>query len=121
MYVDDLLEDRIEVEDGTAPVPDGPGLGHRIDRSALDRFAVERPASQPYPPRLTEVAWQGGPVIYYSGNDDQLLNHAREGGMPYFEPDVTTRFVPDDGSDAWQDVYERAVEEPVVEEESLFD
>jgi len=121
MYVDDLLEDRIEVEDGTAPVPDGPGLGHRIDRSALDRFAVERPDSQPYPARLTEVVWQGGPVIYYTGNDDQLLNHAREGGMPYFRPDVTTRFVPDDGSDVWQDVYERALEEPVVEEESVFD
>lgn len=120
MYESDLLDDSIEVEDGTAPVPDGPGLGHRVDRAALERFAVERPDSQPYPERLTEVAWEGGPVIYYAGDDDQLLNHAREGGMPYFRADVTTRFVPDDGSDQWREVHERAVEAPVVEERSLF-
>jgi hypothetical protein len=91
-----------------------------VDRAALDRYAIERPDAQPYPARLTEVAWDGGPVVYYTGNDDQLLNHAREGGMPYFRSDVTTRFVPDDGSDDWQTVYERAVEAPVVEDGSLF-
>jgi L-alanine-DL-glutamate epimerase-like enolase superfamily enzyme len=121
MYAHDLLTESIRVEDGTAPVPDEPGLGHRVDRSALERFAVERPDSQPYPERLTEVAWDGGPVIYYAGDDDQLLNHAREGGMPYFRSDVTTRFVPDDGSDRWRDVYERAVDAPVHEDEPLFD
>jgi galactonate dehydratase len=120
MYAENLLADPIEVKDGTAPIPDGPGLGYCVDRAALDRLGVERPNAQPYPERLTEVAWDGGPATYYAGDDDQLLNHAREGGMPYFRSDVTTRFVPDDGSDRWRDVYERAVEAPVVEDKPLF-
>jgi len=120
LYEHDLLADPIAVEDGLATVPEAPGLGHDVDMDAVESYRVTRPETQPYPLRLIEADWPDGPTIYYSGNDDQLLTHARAGGMPYYEREVSTRTVPDDGSEEWRDLAERAADEPVRAETSRF-
>lgn len=122
LFEHDLLVDPIEVEDGGVSVPDEPGLGYRLDRDALERFRIEKPDSQPSPDRLIEVDWDDGSTIYFAGNDDQLLYYAMDdGNVPYFERDVSTRVVPDDGSDRWSSMHEAAVAEPVVEDRPAFD
>jgi len=79
----------------------------------VESYRVEKPASQPYPLRVTEVDWADGPTVYYSGNDNQLLNHARDGGMPYFERDVSVRTIPDDGSEEWEKLAREVAQQPV--------
>jgi L-alanine-DL-glutamate epimerase-like enolase superfamily enzyme len=123
LYEHDLLTDRIQVDDGYATVPEDPGLGYDVDTDVLDEFRVEKPDHRPNPPRLIESDWQDGPTIYFAEEEEvnQLLRYAQgEDNVPYFERGVTTRLIPDDGSDTWQTLHEAATDEPVVREESSF-
>ncbi|WP_440772548.1 mandelate racemase/muconate lactonizing enzyme family protein [Natronorubrum sp. DTA28] len=40
-WADHVLEDPLAVEDGSIPVPDGPGLGVTVDETAVERYRVE--------------------------------------------------------------------------------
>lgn len=40
--------------------------------------------------------------------------------MPYFEREVEIRRIPDDGSDRWEALAKRVVDEPVIEASTLF-
>jgi galactonate dehydratase len=104
-----ILTERIEVEDGYATVPDGPGLGYEVDRDALATYEVEKPETEPNPAVLTEVSWPDGKRAYMASNEQ--TGHVTDGEFPFYEPGVSTRTVPDDGSDTWQTVYERALAE----------
>lgn len=139
MFVDQLIEGPISVEDGYAVVPDGPGLGVTVDESQITRYQIEDPESKttskqvideerysefysqmqtesrPSPPRLIESRWPDGTTMYFSGVNDQMLRYAQtEGNMPYFETGVETRLIPDDGSEQWSRLHEQALDEPVV-------
>jgi galactonate dehydratase len=123
LYEHDLLTDSIDVEDGYAAVPDDPGLGYRVDRDALERYAIEKPEARPNPARLIESDWPDGPTIYFAEEEqvNQLLRYANvDGNMPYFERGVTTRLVPDDGSEMWRELHAAATHEPVVRNDSIF-
>ena len=52
--------------------------------------------------------------IANTGRVNFMLDIARAGKMPYFARGVDTRLVPDDGSDAWRERYERARRGPVL-------
>ena len=43
---DDLLHTPFALEDGTLRIPDGPGLGVRVNEDVIARFLVERRESQ---------------------------------------------------------------------------
>lgn len=116
IYENDLLVGPIAVDDGHATVPDGPGLGYEVDATAVANRAVKRPDSRPEPPRLLEVSWPNGRTKYFSGYDGQLMAAAQDGDISFYERGVQTRFVPDDGSDWWRDLHERALDEPIAEE-----
>jgi len=121
LYEHDLLVESIPVEDGTTPVPDAPGLGYEVDRDAIARFRCERPSERPNPPRLVEADWPDGPTVYVAEGDvNFVIRAAMAGSMPYFERGVETRLVPDDGSEAWRTLHDRAVQEPVVEDEPVI-
>jgi L-alanine-DL-glutamate epimerase-like enolase superfamily enzyme len=119
LYEHDLLVDGLDVSGGTAAVPDRPGLGVEVDTDAIEEYACEKPASQPYPRRLVECRWPDGPVLYLVGNDDQVLDAARDGVMPYFERGPTAELRPDDGSEEWEQVYRAALDGPVEREEPI--
>jgi len=120
LYEHDLLETSLPVEDGTTPVPDEPGLGYEVDVDAVERFRCEKPTERPSPPRLIESDWPDGPTLYIAeGEVNFMIHYAMDEGMPYFERGVETRLVPDDGSEAWQNLHDRAAEEPVVEDEPI--
>jgi L-alanine-DL-glutamate epimerase-like enolase superfamily enzyme len=110
LFTHTLLTEPFRVEEGFAQVPDKPGLGYELDKAAVERFRVEKPPARPEPPRLIETVWPDGRKMYVANNGEVnfLLNASREGKTPYFERGVTTRLVPDDGSAAWRDLYEKA-------------
>jgi L-alanine-DL-glutamate epimerase-like enolase superfamily enzyme len=113
-----LLSKPIKVEDGTAAVPESPGLGFEIDEGALRRFRVEPIKSRPEPRRLIEVSWTGGkPLLVASdGEVNFLLRQGNLGTIPYYKPGARARLVPDDGSALWRKLYEGARERPIPSE-----
>ncbi len=116
LYESQLLASPIRVEKGMARVPEGPGLGYELDRDAVERYRVPKPKRRPDPPRLIEVRWPDGRRLYVAntGRVNFMLDIARTGQMPYFERGVTTRLVPDDGSEEWRRLYEQARRKPVL-------
>lgn len=121
LYEHPLLTKPIRVRDGFADVPDEPGLGYEIDRNTVERFRVEKPQTRPEPKRLIETRWPDGRTMYIanSGRVNFMLNQAMRGNMPFFQKGVETRLVPDDGSDRWQELYEKARKGPVFVEDGL--
>ncbi|MFB6219573.1 MAG: enolase C-terminal domain-like protein [Halobacteriaceae archaeon] len=122
LYEEQLLAEPIAVEDGRAEVPDDPGLGYEVDRDAIEEFAVDPPAEPPNPERLIETDWPDGPTVYFADGEatDPLYEYAMAGEMPYFARGVRTRLVPDDGSETWRDLHDRASDSPVEREEPAF-
>lgn len=107
LYETPMLTEPIRVKNGFAQVPDKPGLGYELDRDAVDRYRVSKPKSRPEPARLIETTWPDGRKMYIanSGKVNFMLNQSRKGDTPYFEHGVTTRLVPNDGSDRWKKLY----------------
>jgi L-alanine-DL-glutamate epimerase-like enolase superfamily enzyme len=125
IYVDDLIKQRIEVRQGYARVPEVPGLGIEPDEEAIARYRVEPGFSPPPPRNLYRVSWpSGASVIYPVGKNDIWWNLVGKcgvwddfaaGNQPLFHRGVSLEIVPDDGSAAWTDLWERAKQWPVRE------
>lgn len=113
LFAETPLTDRITVEDGTIPVPEGPGLGYELDPAAVERFQIERPTERPSPDRLIVTTWPDRDPMYFA-TGDQMAEMGQAGEFPYFKQGVTTRIVPDDGTEEWEQLHERATEEPVI-------
>jgi len=125
IYVDDMLTERIEVRQGYMHVPEAPGLGVQLDEAALEQYRVD-PGYMPDPPRnLYRVSWPSGhSVIYPVGKRSISWNLVgktgvwddfAEGNQPLFHRGVRLDIVPDDGSDMWRELWERAKQAPVRE------
>jgi L-alanine-DL-glutamate epimerase-like enolase superfamily enzyme len=111
-YADDLLEDPLEIKGGYVRVPEEPGLGIRIDESALARYRMEPPFEIPRARHILSVVWQGGRVVHYN-TLRQCWDDCWKGNNPVQEPGVTMEVHPDDGSKSWSDLYERTQLGPV--------
>ncbi|MGE3820975.1 MAG: mandelate racemase/muconate lactonizing enzyme family protein, partial [Isosphaeraceae bacterium] len=117
LFSHDLLARPIVVRDGTAAIPEGPGLGVEVDADALRRFRIDFPRARPEPDRLIEVSWPDG-RRQYIGNDGDVnfvLRRGADGSIPYYVPGATTRMVPDDGTPLCRERYEKAREKPFIE------
>ena len=110
LYTHHLLTEPISVLDGFAEVPARPGLGFDLDLEAIKNFEVEKPAERPDPPRLIETSWPDGRRMYFTndGKVNFMLRPAQQDKIPFYERGVTTRLVPDDGSERWQKLLEKA-------------
>jgi len=115
MYTHSLLTEPIKVVEGFAAVPQQPGLGYELDRDAVERYRVEKPDKLPDPPRLIRITWSSGRTMYFGNNGEVhfLLNAAIGGKIPFYEAGANARLVPNDGSERWKDLYERARKAPV--------
>ena len=112
LYTHSLLKEPLRVRDGVARVPQKPGLGFDLDRDAVAKFRVEKPESRPEPKRLVETRWPDGSTMYFAntGSVNFVLREGMQGRIPFYKRGVQTRQLPDDGSSAWRELYEKAVE-----------
>ncbi|HIF34646.1 MAG TPA: dgoA protein [Planctomycetaceae bacterium] len=99
-----------EVKGGTAAIPQQPGIGVQLDRDAIEKFRVPKPASRPEPKRLIETAWPDGQKAYIAndGEVNFVLTAGQKGKYPFYKKGAETRLVPEDGSKWWKEMYRRA-------------
>jgi galactonate dehydratase len=115
LYESSLLKQPFVVNSGKTAVKDLPGLGYDLDREAVKRYTIERPTKRPDPKRLIKTTWTDGTVMY-TANDGKInfmLTAGQKGLYPYFKHGVRTELVPDDGSAAWNKLWESAQEGPI--------
>ncbi len=126
IYEDDLLEERLEVREGYAHVPEAPGIGVELDQEALARYEVEEGYAPPPPRNLYRVVWPSGTsVVYpvgkrgtptpYELGSRGVWDDFAAGNQPLFSQGVRLEIIPDDGSPEWEEMKERAEEAPLRE------
>lgn len=116
LYTHQMLSKPIAVTEGFAAVPnDEAGLGYDLDRDAIEKFRVKKPPRRPEPPRLIETRWPDGRKMFIAntGKVNFMLNYGRRGEIPFYEPGAQTRLVPNDGSEEWKSLYQKARKKPV--------
>jgi hypothetical protein len=115
LFTHTLLQQPIPVKEGFADIPQKAGLGYDLDRDAVQRFKVPKPTERPDPPRLVETSWPDGRRMYFANNEyNFMVRHAAAGKIPYYERGAMTRRLPDDGSDKWRMLYEKARQAPFL-------
>ena len=107
IYESQLLAEPIEVRGGFYRVPEGPGLGIELDQAALEAYRVDYTGIEP-PRHLHRYVRANGEVTYY-GLDKRALRPAYAAdAQPISEPGSTLEVVVDDGSEAFNQLYEAA-------------
>jgi len=108
LYVHPLVKSPIEVSNGTAAIPESPGLGGELDGDAVARYRIEPLARQPDPPEaLIAIRWATGATNYYAYSK-QYWDDFRSGRLPIFARGVRFEYVENNGSREWKELRERA-------------
>jgi L-alanine-DL-glutamate epimerase-like enolase superfamily enzyme len=107
MHVSDMIKPVIQLSNGTAPVPEGPGLGVSLDEDAVARFRIDKIPVRPRPNKLYAIRWPSGSTSYYR-NADEFRADFVKGLLPAFPRGVYMEEVPDNGSRDWKDMHGRA-------------
>jgi L-alanine-DL-glutamate epimerase-like enolase superfamily enzyme len=116
-----MIHPAIAVQDGTAAVPEAPGLGFELDRDALETFSIDRFGRDPYPVagQLIAIRWPSGTTSYYA-HARQYWQEFLDGRHPIFEEGVFLESINDDGSSEWKELQERATQGGVHSEGRPF-
>ena len=112
-YADDLLTEPLTVQGGYLRVPDGPGLGIKVDEAALTRYRMQPPYAHPAPRLLLSVVWPGGRTMHYANMRPQCWDDFLMGNQPAQERGVRMAVHPDDGTPEWADLYARVQRGPL--------
>lgn len=96
LWESDLLETRLDVEDGMIQVPESPGLGVIIDEEALRTYRVEKDVPPPaqlfreseYTCRIHIPNSDGGETIHDFKGENEYYPAFSEGKYPGFVPGV---------------------------------
>jgi galactonate dehydratase len=109
LYTRHMVEPAISVFNGTAKVPDGPGLGVELDQEAVEQFRLPEMPAKPYPhPELLIAIRFGSGATSYYAHCQQYWDDFSNGHLPVFQAGTFTEVVPNDGSDGWRDLQARA-------------
>jgi galactonate dehydratase len=109
LYTHPMIRPRMEVANGAAPVPEGPGLGVELDEEAVERFRLREmpPKPYPHPDLLLAIRFGSGATSYYT-HCMQYWDDFQAGRLPVFQAGTRLERIPDDGSRAWRELQERA-------------
>lgn len=115
LYAESLTTETFAVHEGFAVIPEKPGIGVELDRDRLERFKIPRPEKRPDPERLVETTWPDGRKMYVSNaaGVNFMLKLGAEGKMPYFEKGVEARLYPNNQTNEWKELYEKAKSGPI--------
>lgn len=109
LFTNQLIEPIVPVHDGSAAIPEGPGLGVNLDEDAIAEYRCE-PVDKPfpYPGLLVAIRWPSGGSSYYV-HTRQYWDDFLGGRLPLFQPGVRLERVFDDGSSEWKELQAKAV------------
>jgi L-alanine-DL-glutamate epimerase-like enolase superfamily enzyme len=109
LYTHQMIKPAIKVENGTAAIPEAPGLGVELDEDAVARFRIEPLAKEPYPAPnlLIAIRWPSGATSYYA-HARQYWDDFQNGRLPIFPRGVYLEQIPDNGSREWKELQARA-------------
>ena len=79
IYTHQMIKPAIVVQNGSAKVPDAPGLGVELDEDAVERLRIQ-PIAKPYPKPglLIAIRWPEGSTSYYA-HAEQYWDDVRRG------------------------------------------
>lgn len=110
LFERDCIGTELPVSGGLAKVPDGPGLGIELDEEAIERFRCDpKPQPYPHPDLLLAVRWPAGTTTYYA-HCKQYGEDWHAGRLPFFPRGVNLEHIPNDGSESWRELRERALQ-----------
>ena len=109
IFAHQLVDPPITVRDGTATVPDQPGLGFELDEDAVIQFRTEPLERDPYPVpgQLIAIRRPSGKISYYA-HTLQYWDDFMQGILPPFEEGVYLESIDNDGTKEWADLQGRA-------------
>ena len=107
MFVSDMVKPAIELANGTAAIPDTPGLGYELDEDALEKYRIDRFLDRPRPNRLYAIRWPSGATSYYR-NADEFRAEFVTGKLPVFARGVYMEEVIDNGGGDWKQMHAKA-------------
>jgi L-alanine-DL-glutamate epimerase-like enolase superfamily enzyme len=120
LYVHPLIKPGLVVANGTAAVPQQPGLGMDLDEDAVAKYRIEPLAQQPAPPdALMAVRWPTGATNYYAYRA-QYWNDFASGRLPVFAKGVRFEYVENNGGREWKELHERAKKGGVFSKERIL-
>lgn len=111
LYTHQMIRPAMRVENGSAAVPEEPGLGVELDEEAVERFRIEPLKAQPYPAPnlLLAIRWPSGATSYYA-HARQYWDDFLAGRLPLFPEGVYLERIPDNGSREWRELQARAAQ-----------
>ena len=111
LYEHELITPGITVSNGTAPIPDGPGLGVDLDEDAVERYRIEPLKQERQPPKdiLLSIRFPSGATAYYVSAAEYRADFL-EGRLPVFAKGVYMEEIPNDGGRAWKELHDRALQ-----------
>lgn len=111
VYSHQLVKQEMKVSNGTASLPEGPGLGVDLDEDAVARFRIEPLSKEPYPTPglLIAIRWPSGATSYYA-HTRQYWDDFQNGRLPVFAKGVNLEYVRDDGSTEWKELQMKAAQ-----------
>ena len=107
MFVSDMVKPAIKLANGSAKIPDTPGLGYEIDEDALEKYRIDRFPDRPRPNKLYAIRWPSGATSYYR-NADEFRAEFLAGKLPVFARGVYMEEVVDNGSGDWKQMNAKA-------------
>lgn len=113
IWVDDLISERIPIQDGYARVPEAPGLGIVPDEDAIARYRVAEGYTPTAPRALYRVVWPSGACATYRVGKGGVWEDFVSGNQRLFHEGVRLDILPDDGSSTWADLHQRTLAGPV--------
>ena len=105
------MKPAIRVENGSAKIPEAPGLGVNLDEDAVERHRIE-PLTKRREPRtdiLLAIRFPSGATSYYVGARQYRADFLA-GKLPVFAAGVYMEQIPNNGSREWKDLNARAQE-----------
>ncbi|MCW5978103.1 MAG: mandelate racemase/muconate lactonizing enzyme family protein [Bryobacteraceae bacterium] len=114
LFTHPMIRPELRVENGTAAVPEAPGLGVTLDEDAVERLRIQPLSREPYPAPnlLIAIRWPSGATSYYA-HARQYWDDFLGGRLPLFPEGVYLERIADNGSREWKELQARAAQSPV--------
>lgn len=112
-----MIRPTIAVANGTAAIPDKPGLGVELDSDALEKYRIAPLAHMPDPPEaLMTGRWPTGSTCHFA-DKTQYWSDSANGKLPLLTKGVQFEYIDNDDSREWKELQQRAKQGTVLSKE----